>query len=87
METKEQQIEYFKTNLSLIGYHVTLEHPKHNELREIIIELNRMMNSVECMENQFSKQGAHYIGTDDWYRKNNLLNTQKIDLIKKITQL
>jgi hypothetical protein len=87
METKEKQIEQFQVNLSLIGYHVTLENPKHNELREIIIELNRMMNSVECMENQFSKQGARYIGTDDWYRTKNLLNTQKIDLIKKITEI
>ena len=85
MKATQEQLEQFDTNISLIKFYVTLEGPKHDQLREMIIDLNRMMNTIECMENQFAKQGVHYIGTDDWYRTKNLLNTQKIELISKIT--
>lgn len=82
-----EQKEKFQLHQSLIGYHVTLNGYKSNDVIEIMNVFSSLLISIENMENKLLKHGSKHIGTDEWHSTRTVIDSFKMEIIKKITEL
>jgi hypothetical protein len=82
-----EQKERFALHQSLIGYHVTLDGYKSMKIVEMFDLLSSMIISIDHLENQMRKNGIHHIGTPEYHSTRTVIDTFKMDIIKKITEL
>ena len=82
-----EQKEKFALHQSLIGYHVTLNAYKANDVIEIMNAMSSMLISIDHMENQMLKHGSKHIGTPEFHSTRTVIDSFKMEIIKKITEI
>lgn len=85
---KNSKFESFQTHISLINHHINFNSYKSNELMDIIIELSRMMIIVDRAEQMYQQNGKfEFIGTPEYHAIRNVINSNKMEIIKILTEL
>jgi hypothetical protein len=87
MKATKEKLEQFETQIQLLQYQVKLNDFHADKLIEIVIDLQRMIASVEYVQNQITKQGSEFIGSKEWASAENVAKSYKMNLIKKITEI
>jgi len=87
MTPTQEQKQRFALHQSLIGHHVTLDGYKSMKIVEIFDSLSSMIISIDHLENQMCKNGIHHIGTPEYHSTRTVIDSFKMDIIKKITEL
>lgn len=90
MNTPEQnrKRESFDTHISLLNHYINFDSYKANELMDVVVELSRLMISIEHAEKQYQKNGKfEWMGTPEFHSTRTVIDSFKMEIIKKITEI